>query len=511
METLLETSRFWRAYVPHEQEHWNARRVVHLHRRAGFAATWTEIQRDLHDGPQASIERVLAGRSVTLGVPAEFQQTANLLGESAASSGDAARLKAWWIYRMLFGPDPLTERLVLMWHNHFATSNLKVQNLAAIHNQNRHFRELNRAPFGRLLERAVRDPALLVWLDAPANRRGHANENLARELMELFTLGIGNYTESDVREAARALTGWSVNEEGSFEEVPARHDDGEKVLFGRRGRWTGSDLVRMLLEHPATGRRLAVRLCELLMGEAAAPSPPTPLPLRTGGEGRTSAPVPQNQRPEGRNGASIPSPPYSGERGRGEGAVDAAMIQGLAEGLRRHDLDVGWGMATVLRSRAFFDERNLGRRILGPVEFVVGAARALEMFDPPPSTLLLAEWIARLGQDLFYPPNVGGWPAGRAWLTTRSAIGRANYAAALVAGDPIGRPAFDALGLARRHGQGTDLDSALTFYTKLFLGIEPTAAWRTRLLQAVGPRSDKAESARRLVALILASPEAQLA
>ena len=462
MESLAETKRSgpWTPYVPDTQAPWNVRRVVHLHRRAGFAATWSEIQRDLRDGPRASIDRVLAGRAATVGVPEEFQQTADLLGESAASSGDAARLKAWWIYRMLFGPDPLTERLVLLWHNHFATSNLKVQNLAAMHHQNQLFRELNRAPFSRLLERAVRDPALLVWLDAPANRRGHANENLGRELLELFTLGIGNYTESDVREAARALTGWNVNEQGNFEEVAARHDDGEKILWGRRGRWTGTDLVRMLLENPATAVRLARRLCELFIGE---------------------------------------------------GAVDSAMIQALADGLRRHDLDVGWGVATVLRSRAFFDEGNLGRRVLGPVEFVVGAARALELFDPPPSTLLLAEWATRLGQDLFYPPNVGGWPGGRAWLTTRSAIGRANYAAALVAGGPIGRPALDALGLARRHGQGTGLDEVLAFYTKLMLGIEPTPDWRARLVRALGPRTDEAESARRVVTLIMAAPEAQLA
>jgi uncharacterized protein (DUF1800 family) len=278
--------------------------------------------------------------------------------------------------------------------------------------------------------------------------------------MELFTLGIGNYTERDVREAARALTGWGVGDGGRFEEVPARHDDGEKVILGRRGRWTGEDLVRMLREHPATARRLAGRVCELFLGE---------------------------------------------------GAVDAAMTRALADGLRRHDLDVGWAVETVLRSRAFFAQRNLGRRVLGPVEYVVGAARALELFDPPPSTLVLAEWAARLGQDLFYPPNVGGWPGGRSWLTTRSVIGRANYAAALVDGGPVGRPGpLDALALARRHGHGGGLDAALSFYTKLLLGAEPTAAWRARLMRALGPKVEGGEAARRLVSLVLATPEAQL-
>jgi hypothetical protein len=455
---MAETSAAWATYVPDRQAPWSLRRVVHLHRRAGLGTTWQEIQRDLQDGPQASIDRLLAGRARSQGVPDEFRSTAELLGDSAALSGDPTRLKAWWMYRMLFGPDPLTEKLTLGWHNHFATSNLKVNDLVAMKRQNDCFRRLARAPFGELLEQAARDPALLVWLDAPANRRGHANENLARELMELFTLGIGHYSEADVREAARALTGWAVSAQGQFEEQPARHDDGEKVVLGRSGRWTGSDLVRMLREHPATARRLAWRLCDQLMGE---------------------------------------------------GTVSPAMLDELAEGLRRHHLEIGWAVATVLRSRAFFAESNLGRRVLGPVEYLIGAARALELFEPPPSTLLLAEWAARLGQDLFYPPNVGGWPGGRAWLSSRALIGRVKYAAALVAGVPVGRSiSLDALALARRHDQAQD---TIGFFTRLLLGLEPTPAWRTRLTTALGTSTDVNEAERRLVVLILATPEAQLA
>src|SRR5262249_11173440 len=123
-----EATGLWAPYVPSDQAPWNLRRVIHLHRRTGFAATWAEIQRDLKDGPQASIDRVLAGKAATDGVPGDFAKTTDLLGDSAAASNDPARLKAWWVYRMLFGPDPLTERLALLWHNHFATSNLKVEN-----------------------------------------------------------------------------------------------------------------------------------------------------------------------------------------------------------------------------------------------------------------------------------------------------------------------------------------------------------------------------------------------
>src|SRR5579871_676371 len=170
----------WTPYVPDAQSPWDLRRVAHLHCRAGFAATWGEIRRDLKDGPQASLDRVLTGKAATDGVPEEFRKTADLLGESAASSGDPARLKAWWVYRMLFGPDPLTERLTLLWHDHFATSNLKVNDLALMRRQNDQLRACAKAPFGELLRGAVREPALLVWLDAPANRKGHPNENLAR-------------------------------------------------------------------------------------------------------------------------------------------------------------------------------------------------------------------------------------------------------------------------------------------------------------------------------------------
>src|SRR5438876_1767 len=140
----------WGRYEPNDKAPWDLARVVHLHRRAGFAATWSEIQRDLKDGPKASIDRLLAGKAVTI---------------------------------------------------------------------------------------------------SPADRKGHANENLARELMELFTLGIGHYSETDVKEVARALTGWTV-EDGAFAETAARHDQGEKTILGRKGKWTGSDVVRMLLEHP---------------------------------------------------------------------------------------------------------------------------------------------------------------------------------------------------------------------------------------------------------------------
>jgi uncharacterized protein (DUF1800 family) len=437
--------------------------VVHLHRRASFAASWNELQRDLADGPDASIARLLNGqaRGPREGSPESFQATAALLGDAAVASDDPARLKAWWVYRILFTPDPLGEKLALLWHNHFATSNVKVNDLAAMRAQNEIFRRLARAPFGELLNEAVRDPAMLTWLDAHVNRKGHPNENLARELMELFTLGTGDFTEHDVQDAARALTGWTLNA-GQFRDIPARHDDGEKIILERTGRWSGSDLIRILLDHPATATRLARKICGLLMGE---------------------------------------------------GSVGEPEIRALADELRANGLDLGRSVATVLRSRAFFSERNMRSRVLDPIAFVTGAVRALSLWEPPPSTLILAEWAAKLGQDLFYPPNVGGWPGGREWLSSRSIVGRVNYANTLVGGLGIDlREPIDALGLATRNGHGDCRENVLTFYGLLLTGAAPDArtidAWSTALGSKTswGPHQ-----ARQAVALILSSPEGQVA
>jgi len=433
----------WARYVPDEAMPWDLRRVVHLHRRAGFAATWDEIRRDLKDGPEASINRLLEGRSRSCGVPADFAAFADRLAERALAAPEPNRLKGWWVYRMLFGPDPLTERLTLMWHDHFATSNLKVNDLSLMRRQNESLRSLGRAPFGQLLHAMLRDPALLVWLDAQENTKGHPNENLARELMELFTLGIGHYAEDDVKQAARALTGWKlVDDEARL--VPVRHDAGAKAILGRSGAFDADGLAALLLDHPATSRRLAWRLCHEFFGE---------------------------------------------------GAIDEPAIDSLAEGLRARDLDIGWGVATVLRSRLFFGAANLGRRIASPIDYILGAVRALEMLDPAPSTPVLADWCGRLGQDLFYPPNVGGWTGGRNWITTRSAVGRANFAAALVGVDSAGLgTSFDPIALAARHGQGRNP----LFFARLLLGADGPEV----PLDAPGP-------ARHALVRLLASAEAQ--
>jgi uncharacterized protein (DUF1800 family) len=448
----------WNRYQPRDAAPWDERRVVHLHRRAVFGVSWNDVRRDLAEGPEAAVSRVLEGGCRGEGTPDAFEHLAGIIGAAAVDSGSAERLKAWLLYRCLFSPHPLQERLTLMWHNHFATSNLKVNDLNLMRRQNDLFREHAGAPFGELLRGAVNDPALLVWLDAPSNKAGQPNENLARELMELFTLGIGHYGEKDVREAARALTGWTVKH-GEFRQQESIHDDGEKTILGHTGAWKGEDLVRLLLEHPATSKRLAWRLC----GEFC-----------------------------------------------GEGAIDDAAIEELAAGLREHDLDIRWGVETILRSELFFSDANIGSRVCDPVSFLINPLRALECWRHPPSTLVLAEWIGRMGQDLFYPPNVGGWPGGRSWLSTRAVIARANYATALVEGrlsNPTSPPALREL--VERHVESPDLRDRAAWLAGHLCG-----ASNDKLIEEVCAAADKEigtdNCLSRTVVTLLTRGEAQL-
>ncbi len=290
----------WSIYRPSAAAPWTLARAWTLRRRAGFGATWRELERDLAGGPGPAVDRVLSAHCRLDGVPQDFEATAALLGDSASASSDPRRLEAWWLYRAYFTPDPLGERLTLAWHDHFATSQLKVDDLSAMRVQNDTFKKLGRGPFGDLLRAMLRDPALLVWLDAPSNRKAKPNENLARELMELFTLGVGRFTESDVKECARALTGLSVVQ-GHAHFKPPDHDEREKTILGRTARFDAESLAAQLLAQPAAADRLAWRLCATFLGE---------------------------------------------------GVCDESARAGLADLLRNDGLHIGRGVETVLRSEA---------------------------------------------------------------------------------------------------------------------------------------------------------------
>ena len=407
----------WKPYQPNESQPWNFSRAKHLHRRAGFGATWSELQHDIQDGPHASITRVLDGKTGHDGYRENFESMSEIIGNSAANSTSGNRLVAWWLYRLLFSPHALREKITLMWHSHFATSNLKVDDLLLMFNQNTMLRDKAFGNFGELLRAVLRDPAMMYWLDANSNRKSHPNENLAREVMELFTLGVGNYTESDVKETARALTGWSVQRDRAIFK-PEQHDASEKSILGKTGRFDIDSLADLLLAHKATSQRLAWRLCDTFMGE---------------------------------------------------GVVDEAAMNDLATGLQENQLNIRWGIETILRSELFFATENIATRISSPIEYIASTVRSLELFEHPPSTLVLAEWCGLLGQRLFFPPNVAGWPGGRNWLNTRTIVGRSNFAAALMAGDLHSRTMKPNMAaLARKHGKESS-DARTKFFVDLLL------------------------------------------
>jgi uncharacterized protein (DUF1800 family) len=365
-------------------------------------------------------------------------------------------LSANWFQEMLTTTDPLTEKLALMWHNHFATSRNKVGD-ELMQQQNRIFRDYAQAPFSYLLKNVIRDPAMLIWLDADTNIASHPNENLAREVMELFTLGVGNYTESDILEAARALTGWSYGGR-NFRFNQYNHDPGEKSILGHSGTLDGDDLLDILLQQPATQRRLAWRLVRLFFGEQG---------------------------------------------------VDADAMTALAEGLRENNLSIRWAVATILRSKAFFATENIGTRILGPAELLMGAVRALGVAQASPSATALAEWSAKLGQDLFAPPNVFGWDEGKTWITSRTMVGRTNFATELIDGVVNSPDApVDILGQAQAAGFSASVEGVGEYLSKLLWGGQQGADF-IEFSPATGPVS--AEGAQAMAKLVLASARAQLA
>src|SRR5579883_2040783 len=212
----------WARYGPTPDDPWDLRKVAHLHRRAGFGATRAELLRDLAAGPEASVERLFHPPPL----PTEEAEAIDGLRQTARSSSNLDLLKVCWLNRILHGPDPLREKMTLFWHGHFATSNKKVESVTLMDRQNETLRAHALGPFAAMLEAIIPDPAMLVWLDGGTSKKDKPNENFAREFLELFTLGVGPYTERDIREAARAFTGWvrQQTERGFMETPTFKHD-----------------------------------------------------------------------------------------------------------------------------------------------------------------------------------------------------------------------------------------------------------------------------------------------
>src|SRR5262249_7265318 len=219
----------WQPYQPDAKSPWDIKKVGHLYRRAGFGATWAELEVGVKNGPEKTMDRLLKGG------PGQDELDA-MTEKLAKGVNNPTQARAWWLYRMLYSLHPLREKMTLFWHNHFATSNAKVRNIPFMLGQYRLMHRHALGNFRTLLREMSTDPAMMIWLDTSLSKKGMPNENYARELMELFSLGIGNYTETDVREAARAFTGWEIKA-GKAVFNPAQHDDGEKTVLGQQGKW----------------------------------------------------------------------------------------------------------------------------------------------------------------------------------------------------------------------------------------------------------------------------------
>ena len=233
----------WSPFEPSAEQPWNRRAAAHLCRRAGFGATSEELDK-LVNRPPAEVARSFVENATAA---SQLDPEADVLATAMLATGNSRNLAAWWLHRMLnsswSGSDaatssPLLEKLTLFWHGHFATSQTKVRCNHLMLGQNETFRRLGTGPFGALCTAMVRDPAMLVWLDGRQSHGKAPNENFAREMLELFTLGEGHYSEEDIREAARCFTGWTVNPaNGRSVFAPRRHDQGRKKLFGQAGKF----------------------------------------------------------------------------------------------------------------------------------------------------------------------------------------------------------------------------------------------------------------------------------
>ncbi len=455
----------WEAYTPSKAAPWNLQCVGHLYRRAAFGATVAELETALKAGPEDAVANLLIGGPNQV----EFDRSTAALAQSITKANNDGQLGSWWLTRMLYTPHPLQEKMTLFWHNHFATSNAKVQSARFMLDQYELIRRHALGNFGPFLQAMSRDLAMMVWLDTKGSTKGNPNENYARELMELFSLGIGHYTEKDIREAARAFTGWDIT---GTEAVYRKdqHDDGDKKVLGKQGKWKGEDVVHICLEQDAAPQFLVTKLFRFFVSE------------------------------------SVPA--------------TKELIDPLAEQYRKSNFDTGALVKTMLSSNLFFAPQVYRTRIKSPVEFALGIVRGLEGRI---GTSALNTSLEQLGQHLFHPPSVKGWDGGPTWLNGQTLLFRQNLALALTSTEDLRFGSrTDPAALLQKY-EKTEDDETLAFFLKLFLQNDLPADSRQRLKdyqqratkQTIPVFWTEADAAnhrvRALCHLVLTLPEFQLA
>ena len=378
--------------------------AAHLARRAGFGATRDQLDRYVSVGYEAMVEELLH--------PAYSQHTpADVIyrrfPEYHCSPGpDAA---ASWAYRMVTTRCPLEEKVALLWHGVFATGYHKLGNSGSQLNQIDMFRQYGMGHFDRLLLELSKDPAMLVWLDNQENHNGAINENYGREILELFSMGVGNYTENDIKECARAFTGWTIGNAEYMTKMSQKdsfwpysrifwhfqyraddHDDGEKVFLGERGRFNGEDIVDIICRQPATARFIARHLYSFFVAD------------------------------------EVPVPQWANTAPRAPEAI-ATLTQAYMES--GHDVR---SVLRVLFNSDFFKEAQFSR-FKSPVELVIGTLRMTgEHKGPDGADLGVIQPLdeaGNMGQAILDPPSVEGWHTGDEWINSGSLVDRVNFAA----------------------------------------------------------------------------------
>jgi uncharacterized protein (DUF1800 family) len=353
------------------------RRIAHLLRRAGFGASPDELDAAVARGFDATLDQLLN--------PTDDHDAADdALSQIDFDLTKVSDAQRWWLVRMRYTSRPLVEKMALFWHGHFATGVSKVggKNIDLMRQQNDLFRAQGLGNFHDLLLAVSKDPAMLIWLDGRLNHKNAPNENYGRELMELFTMGIGNYTEDDVKAAARAFTGWTLNKDRQFVFNPKDHDDSQKTFLGQTGNFDGTDIVNILAGQPATAKFLSTKLARYFVSD----------------------------------------PP------------DDNLVSAMANTYLSSNYDIRSVLRTMFKSDAFSSDAAHHALIKSPAEFVVGTLRTLNIAT---NGLGLPAVTLALGQELFNPPNVAGWPGGANWIATNTVLTRDNLANGVaVAGKP---------------------------------------------------------------------------
>jgi uncharacterized protein (DUF1800 family) len=362
----------------------------HLLNRTGFGATQVEIERfSPMTRDQAARKLLSDARTTAVTPPPEWTAETGPLrypraGEKASEMDrkmfqqeqirNGLELRGWWVNEMLATPSPLTERMTLFWHNHFVSSQQKVKLAQLMYRQNVTLRANALGNFGDMLHAMARDPAMVIYLDSVQNRKGAPNENFAREVMELFTLGEGNYGEQDIKEAARAFTGWSLDRTtGQFVFRRFIHDDGTKTVLGKTGNFDGDQVLDILLAQPQTAEFITRKLWR----EFVSPDP------------------------------------------------DDAEVRRIARRFRDARYDIKVALNALLTSDAFYAQENRGTLVKSPIDLVVGTLRQFDVKPGEPVPLAVA--AAGMGQNLFSPPNVRGWPGQETWINSSTLLARKQF------------------------------------------------------------------------------------